>query len=184
MTKEFTQITLATQSHFPDVIALISACRNELLAKGINQWDDQYPNPDSILHDLEDGNLFIAELREKLVGAVALNQEQEPEYSAMPWVCPSPCLVVHRLCVSPVHQGNGIGSALMRFAEQRATGDGLGSIRLDVYSGNPRVVNLYQHLGYKIVGQFKYPSRDLPFLCMEKRIDQSTDHAYQETPPK
>jgi ribosomal protein S18 acetylase RimI-like enzyme len=73
--------------------------------------------------------------------------------------------------VSPAHQGGGIGSALMRFAEQRAVAGRMGSIRLDVYSGNPSAVAIYKHLGYAIVGQCRFPSRDLPFHCMEKRID-------------
>ena len=96
------RITTANQSHFQRVVDLISACRDELIAGGIYQWDDQYPNPVSILHDLESGNLFITRLGARVIGAVTLDQEQEPEYSHMPWLYKSPCLVVHRLCVSPV----------------------------------------------------------------------------------
>ena len=65
----------------------------------------------------------------------------------------------------------------MRFSEQYAVESRLESIRLDVYSGNPRAINLYKHLGYRIVGQFKLPIRNLPFHCMEKPINQSAKNA-------
>ena len=65
----------------------------------------------------------------------------------------------------------------MRFAERHAIGGRCNSIRLDVYSGNSKAVNLYKHLGFNIVGQFAYPSRSLPFDCMEKFIHLGADLA-------
>lgn len=164
------QIIKANPSDFQDVIELISACRQDLNDAGIHQWDEQYPNPDGVARDLVDGKLYFASLEEKQVGMIVLNQDQEAEYSQIPWRYPGPCLVVHRLCVSPSCQGWGLGSALMRFAAQHAMDSGCASIRLDVYSGNPDAVRFYHTLGYTIAGQFTYPSRSLPFHCMEKSI--------------
>jgi len=171
------QIKKANHSDLQGVIDLIAACRLDLNDAGIHQWDDQYPNPDYVVRDLTEGNLYIAILEDKLVGTIALNQDQEPEYSQISWLYPAPSLVIHRLCVSPSNQGCGIGSALMRFADLHAIDARCNSIRLDVYSGNSGAVNLYKHLGYNIVGQFSYPSRSLPFHCMEKRINSGADNA-------
>jgi ribosomal protein S18 acetylase RimI-like enzyme len=175
--QESVRIAKVDQADLQGVIDLISACRLDLIKAGIHQWDDQYPNPECVIRDLAEGNLYGAEIDDRLVGTIALNQEQEPEYSLLPWLFPTPSLVIHRLCVSPSHQGLGIGSALMRFSERHAIDMRCNSIRLDVYSGNPNAVNLYKHLGYRIAGQFTFPSRSLPFLCMEKVIDLSADSA-------
>jgi ribosomal protein S18 acetylase RimI-like enzyme len=164
------RITLADRSHFQTVVSLVADCRDRLIAEGIHQWNEHYPNPDTVWQDLENGTLFLAQQGDQILGAVTLSQDQEPEYSGIPWRHPQPCLVIHRLCVSPGSQGSGIGSALMRFAEQRALDGRKGSIRLDVYSGNPRAVDIYRYLGYEIAGHIRFPSRGLPFHCMEKRI--------------
>lgn len=164
------QILKAGITHLQDITALISACRTTLLNKGIHQWDEYYPDTETIRHDINQGELYIAAIAGEVVGGVTLNRNQDPEYSQITWRCPSPALVVHRLCVSPSHQGSGIGSDLMAFAEQYTRDARLGSVRLDVYSDNAIAVNFYKRLGYGIAGQFSFPSRQYPFYCMEKCI--------------
>jgi ribosomal protein S18 acetylase RimI-like enzyme len=84
-----------------------------------------------------------------------------------------PALVVHRLCVDPAYQGNGLGSQLMDFAEAHAKQNTYVSIRLDAYAGNPRAVWLYERRGYRKAGQVYFPRRTLPFFCFEKILRPS-----------
>lgn len=49
------------------------------------------------------------------------------------------------------HRGQGIGTALMREAERRARP--AGRLRLGVGVDNPRARRLYQHLGYRLLGE-------------------------------
>ena len=164
------QILKADNTHLQDMNALISACRLNLVRSGVYQWDESYPDRDTVRQDIGQGELYIATLAGELVGGVTLNQNEDPEYSQITWRYAAPALVVHRLCVSPPHQGHGIGSALMAFAEEYARTAQLSSIRLDVYSDNSIAGNLYGRLGYTAAGQFAFPSRKHPFYCMEKCI--------------
>ncbi len=164
------QILKANITHLQDINDLISACRYNLISTGVHQWDEDYPNNDTIRHDINQGELYIAMIAGELVGGVTLNQNEDTEYSQITWSYARPALVIHRLCVSPSHQGHGIGSALMAFGEKYAQAAQLSSIRLDVYSDNSIAVNLYKRLGYSTAGQFKFPSREYPFYCMEKYI--------------
>ena len=165
------QILKAHRSHTPAVLSLVSACKSSLQDSGIHQWDDLYPNADVVFHDQAAGTLFVAAIADNIVGTVSLSPDQEPEYSKIQWRFPESALVIHRLCISPAHQGRGIGSSLMRFAENHARCNGFLSIRLDVYSGNQGAVSLYERLGYIHVGQITFPRRTLPFYCMEKPIN-------------
>ncbi|MDP5053031.1 MAG: GNAT family N-acetyltransferase [Congregibacter sp.] len=169
------QVVKARKSHLQDVLEVIYASRDHLISIGISQWDNHYPNEESVLRDLTDENLYIAALADSLVGTIAFSQDQEPEYTQIQWFYPGPCLVIHRLCVSPSHQGRGVGSSLMRFAEEYAKVNRFNSLRLDVYTGNPDAVNFYKNLGYEIVGQVMFPRRTLPFYCMEKDINPTAD---------
>ena len=166
------QILKADNTHLQDMNALIASCRRTLLSTGVHQWDEYYPDSGTIRDGISHGELFIAILADEIVGGVTLNQTEDPEYAQIRWRYAAPALVVHRLCVSPSHQGQGIGSALMAFAEGYSRTAQLSSIRLDVYSDNAIAVNLYKRLGYTTAGQFTSPSRKHPFYCMEKRIRQ------------
>jgi ribosomal protein S18 acetylase RimI-like enzyme len=166
-------IVKADRSQLQPAFGLLADVRDHLGSIGIDQWDDQYPTIQAVQHDLDRGSLFIATLSGALVGTVAIDSDQAPEYQRIPWRHPGPSRVIHRLCVSPAHQGHGIGTAIMDFAEKHAMARGGSSIRLDVYRGNPGSVAFYQNRGYQMVGEFVIPWRSQPFCCMEKPLVQA-----------
>lgn len=99
-----------------------------------------------------------------------LNEDQPCEYRQVSWSGSAPVLVVHRLCVAPLCQGQGVGRYLMDFAEDQAVRREYSSIRPDAYSGNLGAVRLYKWREYINVGEVYFPRRDLPFYCFEKVI--------------
>lgn len=60
------------------------------------------------------------------------------------------CGYILALRVLPTHQGQGIGSRLMRTAETLLTERGDRLARLHVEQANPEALRLYQRLGYQI----------------------------------
>ena len=64
----------------------------------------------------------------------------------------------------------GIGKEMMNFAEQLALSQGLTSIRLDTYSGNPDAMKFYIKLGYKQLGQIHLKPGKNEYYCFEKII--------------
>ena len=114
------KIIEARQEHIPTVVGLLSACMRTMRNKGIDQWDDIYPNEEVVMKDVNDLSLYVLEENDICIGAVSLNQEQDVAYQQINWLGGAPVLVVHRLCVDPDHQGGGLGSRLMDFAEEHA----------------------------------------------------------------
>ena len=137
---------------------------------GIEQWDDIYPNTATLLADLAERTTYCAFMdTEPIVGALVLNEHQEPEYSEVPWTIDGVRVaVVHRLQVHPRYQAKGIARELMGFAEERAREQGYDAIRLDAFSGNPRALRLYHGLGYRDVGYVTF--RQGLFRCFEKAL--------------
>jgi GNAT superfamily N-acetyltransferase len=147
-----------------------AACIDSMRASGIDQWDDLYPTADLFHRDCIENNLFaLRDDRMRLVGCAALDQRQEPEYSEVDWLFkPERIGVVHRLMLSPEHQGNGYAKVLMRGIEQEATLRSYQAIRLDAYLHNPPALRLYAGLRYRSAGQVQF--RTGPFECFEKQI--------------
>jgi ribosomal protein S18 acetylase RimI-like enzyme len=57
---------------------------------------------------------------------------------------------IYRVAVSPRHQRQGIGTALVRRAESELIARGAPKINLQIRSTNSQVVAFYEHLGYLV----------------------------------
>jgi ribosomal protein S18 acetylase RimI-like enzyme len=79
-------------------------------------------------------------------------------------------LIIHRLAVDIKWQNKGIGRKMMDFAIEFAEKKGFGSIRFDVYSGNPGLITTYDKMGCIKKGEVIFPHRDLPFYCYELNL--------------
>jgi GNAT superfamily N-acetyltransferase len=165
-------IRAASQDDVDRVMQLVADCIADMRQAGIDQWDDIYPARARVLADAQEGTLYLASLDAELVGALVINEYQDPEYSEVPWSTDAErVVVVHRLMVAPRCQGRGLARDLMRFAEARAGELGYGAIRLDAFSANPRALRLYRRLGYHDAGCVTF--RKGIFRCFEKSIGRA-----------
>lgn len=157
-------------SEVETIVALTKACGKHLRENGVDQWDENYPDLESIKNDIQTKTLFTYKVENEIVGIVVLNETQDEEYAEISWRTPldSKNIVVHRLAVSPEHQGKGIAQKIMNFAEEFAVKNNYDSIRLDTYSQNPRNQKFYLKRGYKELGSvfLKY-RKEHPFICYD-----------------
>lgn len=145
-------------------------CAQDLISKGIHQWDQNYPDLTTIQNDISKAQLYTYKIGDKITGIVVLNEVQDPEYADLQWVTSSDSrnLVVHRLAVHPHYQGKGIARKLMDFAEIFAKEQGYDSIRLDTFSQNSRNQKFYDNRGYQRTGEVYLSYRDdYPYIGYE-----------------
>jgi GNAT superfamily N-acetyltransferase len=163
-------VRVARSSDVDSVERLLRDCIAAMREAGIEQWDDVYPNRATICSDVNEGTMYLRFVHGPiLVGAVVLNEYQNPEYSSVPWTIDGVRVaVVHRLMVDPRYQGNGVARELMGSVEERARELGYEAIRLDAFAANPRALRLYHGLGYHDAGCVTF--RKGPFRCFEKRL--------------
>lgn len=166
------KLVQANLDHFDKVAALIERVKEALVAQGIFQWDEHYPNRAFIREATADGNLYVFIVDDSIVGSVVLDEWQTPEWDAINWLpTESSVLVIHALAIDPRLQGRGYGAALLRACEQVAAEHGYGCLRLDLFAGNPVARSLYERYGYQHRGQIQYPSKPAghqDYACYEK----------------
>jgi len=136
--------------------------------QGIDQWDDRYPTRKHLESDREEGTLWLAEDQGRLMASVTLNECPAVEYDGILWRKTGRSLYVHRLCVDPDRQGQGLAKTIMLWVERFAQEQGYHVIRLDTFAGNPRALRLYEGLGYEYVADMT--SRKGVFPCFEKEV--------------
>ncbi len=82
-------------------------------ARGLEQWSSHYPSKETILKGITSGNHFVILETNEIVGGVLLNHSPDEQYKNVKWeINDSNPLIVHRLAVSPKHQGKGIAQEL------------------------------------------------------------------------
>ncbi len=163
----------AKPHHIPAIEALFQACIAAMDAKGIRQWNKDYPGRENIIKDIERQELYCIGEGEEVQGVITLNDIQDPQYKDINWKYEGKILVVHRLAAHPAYQGKGIGVRLMQFAEDYGAENGYDAIRLDGYEGNPRSMAFYRKLGYMETGFVQFDYQSMRCVCFEKKINNA-----------
>lgn len=163
-------IRKALQEDIPRLKKITEACAKHMIAQGIFQWNEQYPSLAVFRNDIAQGNMYVYELNETIVGCVMLSFEKDAFYDSIAWLTPEKKhLYVHRLAVHPDFQGKGIAQKIMDYGEAYALQNNCLSVRLDTFSKNPRNNSFYQTRKYQRVGEVFFTLKSPhPFYCYEK----------------
>jgi ribosomal protein S18 acetylase RimI-like enzyme len=155
-------------TELPDVVGLFSQAVTCMQKKGIDQWDDQYPDAQTLITDLASGNAYGLYEERGLTGYIVLNEIQPEEYHSVDWTTSGRILVIHRLCINPTFQGEGRAKFMIGFAEEHARANGYSAIRLDAFPPNTRALALYENTRYSYAGTVHF--RKGMFFCYEKTL--------------
>lgn len=164
----------ATFTDISQIMQLITDVVPLMRASGNMQWDDKYPNPEVFEKDIEQNQLWVADIDGDIAGVSAITTDQEPEYAEVGWDINEPAIVTHRLAVSPHYQGRGVAAALMEQAEVVAKNRGISRLLVDTNTQNQATQKLFPKLGYKYAGEIGLGFRPgMRFLCYEKIVPHS-----------
>ncbi|MBB3185929.1 GNAT family N-acetyltransferase [Microbacter margulisiae] len=153
----------------PVIFDLFTQAIREMLSSKIYQWDEIYPAMDVLTTDLQNGELYVGKIEGAIAVVFVVNQEYDEEYNNGKWNDTGGGFrIVHRLCVHPAYQHQGLARRTMEYIEQTLHKQEITSIRLDAFSENPFALRLYNSLDYKKVGLAKW--RKGVFYLMEKMI--------------
>ena len=165
------RIRLAIREDLPALMALMRRVVPLMRAMGNLQWDENYPSEAVFQRDIDQRQLWLADVETSIAGVAAVTTDQEPDYAQVGWDINEPAVVVHRLAVEPEFRGTGIARALMQKAEEVAAERGIPVLRVDTNTQNEATQRLFPKLGYRLAGEISLQIRPgLRFFCYEKRL--------------
>ena len=156
-------IVRAGEQDIPAICKILEMAAQWLAAREMHNWHGFYTTErvSQYFHDCE---IYIVHLNSEIVATVTLNAtEDEPG-----WYLGSPAMYVNALAVSPLHHSHGIGSSLLRYAEDVARQRGYGRVRLDTVEDFHWLNVFYKKRGYEVVGDVQ---RRFRYLQYEKKLD-------------
>jgi hypothetical protein len=68
------EIRQATMTDVTSLMGLVRTCILDMQSRGIDQWDDVYPDRATIQRDVDDGTVFIAVVGGSIAGGATLNE--------------------------------------------------------------------------------------------------------------
>lgn len=160
---------LADENDIGAICNLVKAAIRNMERQNIFQWDELYPAKEDFLEDIQKQQLFMGLLGDDIAVVYVVNEECDEEYQNGMWKYPD-CeyRIIHRLCVNPIYQNQGIARKTLSHIEGELKKLNVGTVRLDVFSKNPFALSLYQNKGYENVGFADW--RKGRFYLMEKLL--------------
>ncbi len=160
----------AKEHELQEVVEVFKKAIEKMRSQNIFQWDERYPNEEVLRNDIADDELYVLSDDKVIKACVVLNEFQNEEYRNGDWqYSDGKIAVVHRLCIHPDYQGQGIGTTMMRSSEDYLRQQGYQIIRLDFFPANRAALSLYEKQGFTYAGQVTFDDRGY-FKLMEKRI--------------
>ncbi len=125
---------------------------------GSKQWQDGYPNQETIQTDFEKGFGFVLTDEDEIIGYVALIENYEPAYEKIKgkWLTEGNFLVVHRVAVSDKVLEKGIATKIFEKIEDYTKSQNIPSIKVDTNFDNPAMLRILEKLGYQYCGEVEF----------------------------
>jgi len=166
---EMIEYRIGKPEDLDEICIFVHAAIVHMEALGIHQWDELYPTREDFADDISKEQLHIGIVDGVIAVIYVVNQACDEGYENGNWEYPNDrYCIIHRLCVNPAFQHQGIARRTIEHAEKQIVDNGFQSVRLDAFSENPWALKLYHGLGYKKVGHVDW--RKGRFYLMEKHL--------------
>ncbi len=146
----------ATLKDVPQIMNIIYKAQENFRIKGIDQWQNNYPNEEIIKDDIDKGYGFVLVDNDSIIGYVAISFDGEETYNKIydgKWLSDLEYAVVHRVAIDEEYKGKGYSYIIMENVEKYCTDNGVYSIKVDTHIKNIPMQKVLSRLNYNYCGK-------------------------------
>ena len=137
------------------VMNIIRQAQEYFKIQGINQWQDNYPNPDVINSDIAKGESYVLLKDDNIVATAAISFDGEKTYESIyegKWITNNKFAVIHRIAVDNNYKGLGLSSKIIKYVEELCLNKDVYSIKIDTHEENISMQKLLEKNDFKYCG--------------------------------
>jgi GNAT superfamily N-acetyltransferase len=166
-----TNFSIAKPNHIPQIWAILQKAIARRKADGSNQWQDGYPNQESLQKDIDQKEGFILTQGESIIGYTAVLINDEPAYADIEgkWLTGGDFVVYHRVAIAEEFIGKGFAKVMINHIHHYATEKGIYSVKADTNFDNNAMLKIFNDLGYSYCGEVYF--RGSARKAFEKVLD-------------
>ena len=165
----------AEPADFGQVMEIIRQAQTYLKEQNVEQWQDGYPNAESITEDIRNGVTYVYENKGTILCTMALVFGKEPTYETIydgAWETEElPYATIHRMAVADDEKGKGIAGKMLAEAERICRENQIHTLRIDTHEDNKSMQNWINKSGFVYCGWIIVANGDKR-LAYEKRLER------------
>ena len=165
------EIRLAFPNEVDAIMQVIEEAKKCLADAGSTQWQNGYPNTDTIIEDIISGQAYVALEEGELLAYAAVTKSPEKAYEAIydgNWEGKeAEYLVFHRIAVASDVQGQGVAQT---FLEGLIEGYDYLDFRSDTHDQNKVMQHIFEKLGFKQVGKVPVDGERLAYQKVKANV--------------
>jgi GNAT superfamily N-acetyltransferase len=122
---------------------------------GSDQWQNGYPNLQTIVNDINNGNGYVLVEDEIIIAyaAIIFGKEQAYEDLKEGWLSEDDYVVVHRVATAENFKGKGLATQLFYLIEDLSVNNNTFSIKVDTNFDNVPMLKILEKLKYTYCGE-------------------------------
>lgn len=163
-------IVLANLEDLLEIKKFIDIIREELLEEENPQWQEDYPNEEIILNDINNNYQYLYKDNNIIKGIISITDDFGEYKNLIKNTSLKPAYIVHRLAVKKEFRNENIASKLLEFAEKKARIDNIKVLKSDTEKCNHKMIKLFKKFGYKYVSNFCYDDYPGSYEYFEKLV--------------
>ena len=162
----------ATKTHLKDIMEIIGQAKRRMKERGLDQWQDGYPNETAIDNDIrrKQGHFFLKRTKPAAYAAIVFDKDPYYEKIDGQWLSNGePYVTVHRIAVADEYLGLDLAQHILKFAERKARAKHVQWFRIDSHHDNLPMRNLIRDFGFTFCGVVQV--RDGKRMAYEKKVE-------------
>lgn len=145
----------AAKSDISEIWQILQDAIDQRRQVGSNQWQNGYPNEQTIIDDISKGYAFVYVLKEKILAYVAIVFDEDPNYAKIDgsWLSNNVYVNLHRIATSKACKNKGVATQLLVDIEDFILQRNVFSIKIDTNFDNIPMLRILEKLGYTYCGE-------------------------------
>ena len=147
------------------IMKIIGEAQKFLAHHEIDQWQNGYPNQETIIRDITNNESYIITSKDSiLIGTAMFSTKKEPAYKLIDgeWITKADSRygVIHRMAVTNQFRKKGIAKFIFEQCEQQLLQNNIQSMRIDTHEDNLVMQSLLKKLKYRYCGVIRLHNGD------------------------
>lgn len=138
-----------------NIMDIIKQAQAYFKQQRINQWQNNYPNVETISNDIAQEHSYVLLKDNKIVATSAVSFDGEKTYDTIyegEWISNNKYAVIHRIAVDNTYKGLGLSSQIVSHVEELCLNKGIHSIKVDTHEENISMQKLLKKNEFKYCG--------------------------------
>ena len=138
-----------------DIMKIINRAKEFLKENGVDQWQDGYPNNETIERDILNNDSYVVLKDNNIVATLAISFDGEKTYDVIydgKWLSNGKYAVIHRIAIDNEYRGTGVSSYILQKVYEICLDNNIHSIKIDTHEKNIPMQKLLKKNDFKYCG--------------------------------